>query len=178
MVIISRRQFEPRSKRTVACLPVAAARGLDGRYISADKNCGTSCYPADSGHVTGVTGSNSPALCRWYRDEARFGIPHFAVEGRCHPWRFAESVFFSIPEAEERISANLSSLLTCLIPINTFLIATLVLRWERFTLSRFGGGVFALTGVAMFIGLEKIQFSHSQLAGIGIIAGGDIFLLS
>jgi len=83
------------------------------------------------------------------------------------------SLFFvSIPEAEERISANLSSLLTCLIPISTFLIATLVLRWERFTLARLGGALLALAGVAMFIGVDRIQFSHSQLAGIGIIACG------
>lgn len=41
------------------------------------------------------------------------------------------SVFFvSLAEAEEYIAAGLSSLLTCLIPITTFLAATLVLRWE------------------------------------------------
>ena len=85
------------------------------------------------------------------------------------------SVFFaSIPEAEERISANLSSLLTCIIPISTFLIVTLVLRWERFTLLRFGGGIVALAGVAMFIGLEKIQFGHSELIGLAVISGGYI----
>ena len=71
------------------------------------------------------------------------------------------SLFFvSMPEAEERISANLSSLLTCLIPISTFLIATLVLRWERFTLARLAGAVLALAGVAMFIGVDRLQFSH------------------
>ena len=85
------------------------------------------------------------------------------------------SAFFaSIPEAEERIPANLSSLLTCVIPISTFLIATLVLRWERFSLSRLGGGIIALAGVALFIGPEKIQFGESQLAGVGIIIVGYI----
>lgn len=54
------------------------------------------------------------------------------------------SLFFaSIPEAEERISASLSSLLTCLIPITTFIITTVLLRWERFTFSRFAGGIVA-----------------------------------
>jgi drug/metabolite transporter (DMT)-like permease len=82
--------------------------------------------------------------------------------------------FVSIPEAEERIPANLSSLLTCIIPISTFLIATLILRWDRFTLTGLSGSVIALAGVAMFIGLERIQFGHSQLIGIGIIAVGYI----
>ena len=38
--------------------------------------------------------------------------------------------FIAIPEAEERIPASLASLMTCIIPISTFLIATLILRWE------------------------------------------------
>ena len=85
------------------------------------------------------------------------------------------SVFFvSITMSEEYISASLASLLTCLIPISTFLIATLVLRWERFTLPRVGGATIALAGVAMFIGVEKIEFDRSQLAGVGIIACGYI----
>ena len=82
--------------------------------------------------------------------------------------------FISIPEAEERIPANLSSLLTCVIPISTFLIVTLVLRWDKFTLSGLAGSILALSGVAMFIGLEKIQFGNSQLWGVGIIAVGYI----
>jgi drug/metabolite transporter (DMT)-like permease len=82
--------------------------------------------------------------------------------------------FISIPEAEERIPANLSSLLTCVIPISTFLIVTLVLRWDRFTFSGLLGSILALSGVAMFIGLEKIQFGNSQLWGVGMIAVGYI----
>lgn len=82
--------------------------------------------------------------------------------------------FVSIAEAEEYITASLSSLLTCLIPISTFLIATLILRWERFTFPRLGGSALALAGVAMFIGVEKVQFDHSQLLGLSIIAGGYI----
>jgi len=82
--------------------------------------------------------------------------------------------FVSIAEAEEYISASLGSLLTCLIPISTFLIATLVLRWERFTFARLGGSVIALSGVAMFIGVQKIQFDRSQLTGVGIICCGYI----
>jgi drug/metabolite transporter (DMT)-like permease len=85
------------------------------------------------------------------------------------------SLFFvSIPEAEEHISANLSALLTCIIPISTFLIVTLFLHWDRFTLAGLGGSMLALAGVAMFIGLEQIQLGRSQLAGIGIIAAGYI----
>ena len=82
--------------------------------------------------------------------------------------------FVSITESEERISASLASLLTCLIPISTFLITTLVLRWERLTLPRLGGAAIALAGVSMFIGLEKIQFDQAQMAGVGIIAFGYI----
>ena len=85
------------------------------------------------------------------------------------------SVFFvSITKSEEYISASLASLLTCLIPISTFLISTLVMHWERFTLPRLGGAIIALAGVAMFIGVEKIQFDQSQLTGVGIIALGYI----
>lgn len=85
------------------------------------------------------------------------------------------SVFFvSITEAEEYITANLASLFTCVIPISTFLIATLVLRWERFSFARLAGSVIALGGVAMFIGLEKIQFDQSQITGIAIMTSGYI----
>jgi drug/metabolite transporter (DMT)-like permease len=85
------------------------------------------------------------------------------------------SMFFvSIPEAEERIPANLSSLLTCVIPISTFLIVTLVLNWDRFSLSGLLGSIVALSGVAMFIGLETIEFGNSQLWGVGMIAAGYI----
>lgn len=85
------------------------------------------------------------------------------------------SMFFvSIPEAEERIPANLSSLLTCIIPISTFLIVTLVLNWDRFALSGLLGSILALSGVAMFIGLEKIEFGNSQLWGVVMIAAGYI----
>ena len=82
--------------------------------------------------------------------------------------------FVAIPEAEERIPPSLASLMTCIIPISTFLIATLILRWEKFTFSRLGGGVIALAGVAMFIGLEKIQFGVSQLVGVGIMFCGFV----
>jgi drug/metabolite transporter (DMT)-like permease len=82
--------------------------------------------------------------------------------------------FISIPEAEERIPANLSSLLTCVIPISTFIIVTLVLNWDRFALSGLLGSILALSGVAMFIGLEKIEFGNSQLWGVGMIAVGYI----
>jgi len=56
--------------------------------------------------------------------------------------------FIAIPEAEERIPPSLASLMTCIIPISTFLIATLILRWEKFTFSRLGGGVIALAVAA------------------------------
>jgi drug/metabolite transporter (DMT)-like permease len=82
--------------------------------------------------------------------------------------------FVSIAKAEEYISASLSSLLTCVIPISEYLITTLVLRWERFTFPRLGGTILALAGVVMFISLDRIQFSHSQLEGVGIIACGYI----
>jgi drug/metabolite transporter (DMT)-like permease len=80
--------------------------------------------------------------------------------------------FIALPEAEEHISASLSSLLTCVIPISTFLIATLVLRWEKFTLPRLGGSALALAGVAMFIGVDRIQLSHAQLIGVCVITCG------
>lgn len=82
--------------------------------------------------------------------------------------------FVSITMAEERISASLTSLLTCLIPISTFLIATLILHWERLSLLRVGGSLIALAGVSMFIGLEDIKFDQSQLEGVSIIASGYI----
>ena len=82
--------------------------------------------------------------------------------------------FIAIPEAEERIPASLASLMTCIIPISTFLIATLILRWEKFAFSRLGGGFIALAGVAMFIGLEKIHFGVSQVVGVGIMFFGFV----
>ena len=82
--------------------------------------------------------------------------------------------FVSIAEAEVYITASLTSLFTCVIPISTFLIATLILHWERFTFARLGGSALALAGVAMFIGLEKVQFDRSQITGIAIIVCGFV----
>jgi drug/metabolite transporter (DMT)-like permease len=82
--------------------------------------------------------------------------------------------FVSIAESEVYITASLASLFTCIIPITTFLIATLALRWEQFTFARLGGSAIALGGVAMFIGLEKIQFDQSQITGVAIMASGMI----
>jgi drug/metabolite transporter (DMT)-like permease len=82
--------------------------------------------------------------------------------------------FVLIAEAEEYIAASLASLLTCIIPISTFFITTLILHWERFTFARLGGSALALAGVAMFIGLEKFQFDQSQVTGVAISVAGSI----
>ena len=83
--------------------------------------------------------------------------------------------FISLSEAEERISASLGALMACTVPSATFLIATLLLRWERFSWLRFSGTLVALGGVALFIGPHRLFSGESELEGVAIIAGG--FLL-
>ena len=82
--------------------------------------------------------------------------------------------FISISEAEERISASLGALMACTTPGATFLVATLFLRWERFSWLRFSGTLVALGGVALFIGPHHLLSGESELAGVAIIAGGFV----
>jgi len=81
-------------------------------------------------------------------------------------------VFISISEAEEYISAGLSAVLACVLPISTFLLTTLVLRWERFSLMRLAGALVALFGVSLFIGLHELLGGGSEWIGVCAIAGG------
>jgi drug/metabolite transporter (DMT)-like permease len=55
-----------------------------------------------------------------------------------------------------------------------FLIATLILRWERFSWLRLSGTLVALVGVALFIGPQRLFSGESELAGVAIIAGGFV----
>lgn len=80
----------------------------------------------------------------------------------------------SISMAEERISASLGALMGCVAPIATFLITTLVMRWERFSWQRFSGTIMALLGMALFIGKESLSSGQSEWSGIAIIGCGYI----
>jgi drug/metabolite transporter (DMT)-like permease len=82
--------------------------------------------------------------------------------------------FISLSEAEERISASLGALMACTVPSATFLIATLFLRWERFSWLRSSGAVVALVGVALFIGPHRLFSERSELAGVAMISGGFV----
>jgi drug/metabolite transporter (DMT)-like permease len=82
--------------------------------------------------------------------------------------------FLSLSEAEERISASLGALMACTAPGATFLIATLFLRWERFSWLRFSGTLVALAGVALFIGPQPLLSGRSELAGVAMIGGGFV----
>jgi len=82
--------------------------------------------------------------------------------------------FLSLSEAEERISASVGALMACTAPGATFLIATLLLRWERFTWLRFAGTLVGLAGVALFVGPSRLLSEESELAGIAIIGGGFV----
>lgn len=80
--------------------------------------------------------------------------------------------FFSISEAEELITASLSAVLACFLPISTFLITTLILRWEKFTYLRLAGALIALVGVAVFIGFETLLTDQADLPGASLIVFG------
>lgn len=82
--------------------------------------------------------------------------------------------FISSAVAEEHITASLGSLLGGMVPGATFLIATLILRWEKFSWLRFSGTVIALAGMAMFIGADSISAIDSESLSIAIISGGCI----
>lgn len=58
------------------------------------------------------------------------------------------------------------------LPIFTFIITSLIIKTERFTLYGLGGILISLIGLVLVIGIEKI-FGHSfKLIGILIILGG------
>jgi drug/metabolite transporter (DMT)-like permease len=82
--------------------------------------------------------------------------------------------FIALTEAEESVSSSLSAVLACLLPISTFLITTLVLRWERFSFSRLAGAFLALGGVAVFIGLHAHVANTVELVGVATMAGGYV----
>jgi len=85
------------------------------------------------------------------------------------------SLFFvSISEAEEYITAELGAMLACLLPIATFLMATLLLKWGRFSWLRLSGALLALAGVALFVGPEQVFTEKFELMGMIIISGGYI----
>lgn len=85
------------------------------------------------------------------------------------------SVFFvAISEAEERITASQAALMGCTVPSATFLITTVVLRWEPFSWLRCGGMLVALAGMVLFIGTQGLSSGGGEFAGIAIIFCGYI----
>ena len=85
------------------------------------------------------------------------------------------SVFFmAISEAEERIPASLAALMGFTVPSATFLITTLVLRWEPFSWLRFGGTLVAVAGMIVFIGTQGLSAGRNEFIGVAIICCGYI----
>jgi drug/metabolite transporter (DMT)-like permease len=83
------------------------------------------------------------------------------------------SVFLvSISEAEEYISASLTAVLGCITPTATFLITTLIMRWEAFSWLRFAGTIIALVGVLLFIGVGSLAAGRSMWVGVAIMGSG------
>ncbi len=93
--------------------------------------------------------------------------PAFAILGA-----LLTGFFISVTIAEQRISASLGALMSFTLPVITFLLTTLLLRWESFSLVRLTGALIALIGGALFIGFDRLFSASPELIGVVIILIG------
>ncbi|GJM14926.1 MAG: permease [Thermodesulfobacteriota bacterium] len=74
----------------------------------------------------------------------------------------------------EYISAGLGSVLVVVTPLTTFIIAALILRDEKITVSNVSGLIIGLIGLVLVIGIENIVADSTMIFGVLIVAGGFV----
>jgi len=72
-------------------------------------------------------------------------------------------------EGEHFVDAGLTSLMTSLTPISTFLIVTLVLREQRMAWPRLLGMALSLFGLALAIGWQGLASGRVEFAGLALV---------
>ena len=89
----------------------------------------------------------------------------FSVLGITIPW-------LGITYSEVTISSGLAAAMLSTLPIFTFIITSLIMKTERFTIYGFAGLLISLLGLVLVIGLDNIVGHNSTTIGILIILGG------
>lgn len=89
----------------------------------------------------------------------------FSIIGITIPW-------LGIAYSEETISSGLAAAMLSTLPIFTFIITSLIIKTERFTLYGLGGILLSLIGLVLVVGIEKIFGHSSKLIGILMILVG------
>ena len=89
----------------------------------------------------------------------------FSVLGITIPW-------LGIAYSEVTISSGLAAAMLSTLPIFTFIITSLIMKTERFTIYGFAGLLISLLGLVLVIGLDNIVGHNSTTIGILIILGG------
>lgn len=89
----------------------------------------------------------------------------FSVIGITIPW-------LGIAYSEETISSGLAAAMLSTLPIFTFIITSLIIKTERFTIYSLAGLIISLIGLILVIGIGKIFGHDSALIGVLIILGG------
>ena len=89
----------------------------------------------------------------------------FAILGITVPW-------LGIAYSEVTISSGLAAAMLSTLPIFTFIITSLIIKTEKFTIYGLVGLLIALVGLVLVIGLDNIFGHNADIIGILIILGG------
>lgn len=85
----------------------------------------------------------------------------------------------SVVVAEHTVPADLAAVIGTTVPISTFLLATFVIRQERYSHGRMLGVLVALIGLIIFVGWQDLLAGGAELHGILIMmSGGLIFAVN
>jgi drug/metabolite transporter (DMT)-like permease len=89
----------------------------------------------------------------------------FSILGVTIPW-------LGIAYSEETISSGLAAAMLSTLPIFTFIITSLIIKSEKFTIYGLVGLFIALLGLVLVIGIDNIFGHDANIIGILIILGG------
>jgi drug/metabolite transporter (DMT)-like permease len=89
----------------------------------------------------------------------------FSIIGITIPW-------LGIAYSEVTISSGLAATMLSTLPIFTFIITSLIIKTERFTIYGLTGLLISLIGLVLVIGIDKILGHSAALIGVLIILGG------
>jgi len=88
----------------------------------------------------------------------------FSILGITIPW-------LGIAYSEEAISSGLTASMLSTIPIFTFIITSIIIKTERFSIYGIAGLMISLAGLVLVIGIDNIFQHSSTMTGILIILG-------
>lgn len=88
----------------------------------------------------------------------------FGILGITIPW-------IGVAYSEKSITSGLTASMLSTIPIFTFIITSLIIKSERFTIYGFTGLIISLVGIILVIGIESIFKQNSTFIGILLVLG-------